>query len=138
MGAGVLTVGLVIVLLGLGVIPSPPESVHAPRWVLTCAGLVFVLGGAAVINGRALMDAPAPYNQVIQNVFGIGIVVLLLAISGWVAFGPGERHFTSSSSFSAASPVNERSGRVAFGIGFFFVLALFILGTIYKLKPKGR
>lgn len=60
--------GLAIVLLGFGVIHVDPSKFHAPHWVIVCAGLMFALGGAAVINGYA--------------------------------FGPGERYFTMSTSFS--------------------------------------
>ena len=38
--------------IGLGLIPVDPATVHAPMWVLTACGLVFVLGGVAVLASR--------------------------------------------------------------------------------------
>jgi hypothetical protein len=40
--------GTFIVLVGSRVIPVDPKSVHAPWWVLSVAGLIFVLGGVMV------------------------------------------------------------------------------------------
>jgi hypothetical protein len=74
----------------------------------------------------------------LQNLLGLGIVMLILAILGWVAFGPGERHFTASSSFSRESPVSETSGRIAFGIGFVLLLVISLYGIRENLKKNGK
>jgi hypothetical protein len=50
MGFGALTAvaGLYFCLVGFGALP-PPGRVNGPNWIVTCAGLVFLAGGAAVI-----------------------------------------------------------------------------------------
>jgi len=40
--------GTAIILLGAGILPAKPGSVHAPYWVLTVAGVSFALGGVMV------------------------------------------------------------------------------------------
>jgi hypothetical protein len=117
-------------------LPTDQSKVHAPGWIIACAGLVFVLSGAAVINGYALSKNTALYSSAIQYFLGMGIVGLMLIICGWVAFGPGERHFTVSSTFSTAAPTSERSGRIVFGIGFLMIFALFANGIISSIKKK--
>jgi hypothetical protein len=133
-GTIVFVTGCLIVLLGLGVLPTDPAKMHAPGWIIAAAGLVFVLGGTSVFNGYA--PAKHPCSTSIQYFLGIGIIVLMLIISGWIAFGPGERHFTSSSTFSPESPVSERSGRTVFGLGFLILLALFVYGVVSSVKKK--
>jgi hypothetical protein len=120
--------GVAIVLAGLGVLPS--KGAHAPPWVIVCAGLAFVLMGAALIVGFAVAPGRGPDGdmlpdtpfavRVIQYLLGLSLVGLMTAICTWIAFGPGERHFSSSVSLpfiARRSASGETSGRVAFGIG---------------------
>ena len=122
-------VGVVIVLAGIGVLPvAAAPDVQGSPWVVVCAGLMFVFLGAAVIVGFAVAggadgDLPAgtPFSvRLIQYLLGLGIVGSLAAIFTWIAFGPGERHFSSTVvlPFMArgAAASGETSGRVTFGI----------------------
>lgn len=120
--------GVAIVLAGLGVLPSkgPP---NAPPWLVVCAGLSFVLMGAALIVGFALAPGRSPDGDVlpgtpfavraIQYFLGLGLVGSMTAICTWIAFGPGERHFSSSVSLpfiAHRGASGETSGRIMFGI----------------------
>lgn len=123
--------GGVIVLGGLGVVPlTPAADGPAPPWVLVCAGLAFVLAGAAVIVGFAVAggagpdgDLPAgtPFSvRLIQYFLGLGIAGCMTAVVTWIAFGPGERHFSTNVVLPFMvhrGPGSDTSGRVVFGIG---------------------
>ncbi|HTY45867.1 MAG TPA: hypothetical protein VMD52_07760 [Patescibacteria group bacterium] len=132
LGSIFITAGLWIILISLKILPVDPSKVHAPLWIIFCAGLVFTLCGTAVINGYAFSSP----NVLISDLAGLSIVGLMLVIDGWVAFGPGERHFTTgkNSSFGAGIPVSSGEGRFFFGIGFVFLLAFFIYGTVNSIK----
>ena len=56
-----------------------------------------------------------------QSFFGTAIVLGLAIVANWVAFGGGERRFTTTTSINgtvvASRPVSERSGRFVFGVG---------------------
>lgn len=110
-----LLMGGFITGIGMEWFPYDPAKVHAPLWVIAIGGLLFVAGGCAVLS------ATYTRNEKVQQVFGLAILVGLAIISNWVAFGPGERRFTSSTSFNGAvtssREVNDRTGRVVFGIG---------------------
>lgn len=47
-GSIFVVIGSIIILIGTRVIPVLESSVHAPYWILTVFGMVFVLGGFAV------------------------------------------------------------------------------------------
>jgi hypothetical protein len=129
-------VGLYFVLVGAGVLPIPggPGNLHAPLWTVLCAGLAFLLGGAAVVlqtlgrandQGEFPADAPS-WLRVVQRVIGLAIFASLGAVGSWIAFGPGERAF-SGSLFFFSGDSNEAIGRIAFGIGA-IIIGLCILG----------
>jgi hypothetical protein len=117
--------GTLVVLMGLGVIGQPRPG-DAPPWVAVCAGLAFILCGLAVIVGYGVaggvgadgdlpVDTPSSV-RVVQYGLGVGIAAMLAVIATWVAFGPGPRDFHATGSLGSG-PVNEWSGRIAFGIG---------------------
>jgi len=123
-------VGVVIILAGVGVLPlAPAPDVQGSPWVVVCAGLMFVFAGAALIVGFAVAGGTGPDGdlptgtpfgvRLIQYLLGLGTVGSLTAIFTWVAFGPGERHFSSTVvlPFMARGVASgETSGRVVFGI----------------------
>jgi hypothetical protein len=118
--------GLYFILVGAGVLPVPggPRNLHGPLWILLGAGLVFLLGGAAVVLqalGRANVEGELPADapfwlRAIQYLMGIAILTSLGAIGSWIAFGQGERAFSGSSGFFSGD-VSAAIGRTAFGIG---------------------
>lgn len=118
--------GLYFLLVGAGVLPVPggPSNVNGPLWILLCAGLAFLLAGAAVIlqalarandQGEFPADAPS-WLPAAQYLIGVAIFACFGAIGSWIAFGPGERVF-SGSLFFLSNDANAVVGRAAFGIG---------------------
>lgn len=142
--------GVYPVLVGLGVIHVRPEPGAQP-WVAVAVGGMFILAGLAIINGYAiagasradgsLPDGTPLFVRVTQYVLGTGIVGLMFAVFAWVAFGPGERHFSSSISlpfWSSSSHGSERSGRIAFGIADAFMGLFLILSIVGGAKRLWR
>jgi hypothetical protein len=111
-----------------------PEK-DTPSWIGICAGLLFVAGGLAVMlqslpaakpmpDGGLSPDAPR-WVQGASLVLGLFIAGAFAAIFLWIAFGPGERHFSSNVPF-VSGPANETLGRVVFGFGAIFSCAMFL------------
>jgi hypothetical protein len=127
--------GLPAILGGLGLIPFHPTE-GTPAWVAVAAGMMFVLAGAALIVGYAIGGAAPDGNfapgtpiavQVVQYFLGLGIVGLMTAVFGWVAFGPGPRHFSSVAflPFVTLHPhTSELSGRIVFGLADVLMMAM--------------
>ena len=109
-------------LFGLNMHPTK----DTPSWIGICAGLIFVAGGLAVILQSLPVAKPMPdgglspnaprWVQGISLALGLFIVGGLAAVGLWIAFGPGERHFSSNLPFMSG-PANDTLGRVVFGIG---------------------
>jgi hypothetical protein len=118
-----------------------------PSWVGIAAGLVFIFGGAAVIVGHAVAGGVGPDGDLppgtpilvraTQYLLGFCIVGLLLAVSAWVAFGPGERNFsTTVSSFAGtrSGQASERTGRIVFGTGAIAIGIFWVAATIVSVR----
>jgi phosphatidylglycerophosphate synthase len=97
---------------------------NAAPWVVFCVGLAFLLAGVAILlqsgghigdSGELPADAPQ-WMRVVHCMLVLTIFCCFGAIGSWVAFGPGLREF-SGSFMGAEGPVNDMTGRVAFGIG---------------------
>ena len=129
-----LLMGGFIVLLSLDIIPSDESAFHAPRWVAAAAGGVFMVAGMAVIWQNSFTHLQdVIWYKVVSHLLVGGIFLSFTIIFNWVAFGPGEREFSSSVSIPFISferaDSNASSGRFFFGI---FALLLDI-GVIYAL-----
>lgn len=138
LGAICVGLGLLVVLLAAGVIPSDERRFHAPRWVVSAGGLVFVLVGVALATTSA-PGAPERAGRTTWRSFLLGgaIVGLMGAILNWIAFGPGERRFGGGFALpfvSVSGPASEWSGRVAFGIGAVLVDVFFVWMTARGLR----
>jgi len=130
-GALCVGIGLLIVLLAADVIPSDERRFKAPRWVVSAAGLVFVLAGVTLAT-TSTPGAPEGTVRTTWRSFLLGgaIVGLMAAILNWIAFGPGERRFGGGVALPVAAvsgPASEWTGRVAFGIGAVIVDVVFVL-----------
>ena len=111
--------GLVILFVALGIIPTDESKLHAPHWVVGAAGLMFFLAGIAILTGPPPDTPEASRTTWRTFLLGLGIVGALAAVFNWVAFGPGPRAFGGSVSIpfvSVSGASSERSGRIAFGI----------------------
>ena len=106
--------GSAIIALSLNYIPIDPAKLHAPRWLLTIFGLMFIAGGcvplATAFNFRAWV------SQLIGLVAASGLTIVF----NWIAFFPGERHFTGSTSVLGvrlgAASSGDMTGHILFGI----------------------
>jgi hypothetical protein len=118
-GALCALMGLVILFVALGIIPTDESKLRAPHWVVGAAGLMFFLAGIAILTGPPPDTPEASRTTWRTFLLGLGIVGALAAVFNWVAFGPGPRAFGGSVSIpfvSVSGASSERSGRIAFGI----------------------
>jgi hypothetical protein len=150
---GLLTaaIGTIPLLVVMGVLPSrPPAPGDDPAWLAAAVGWTFFLGGMAVIaksfagadasSGELPGNAPRALRAV-YDLMVTAIPILLAVLFSWVAFGPGERHFSvsgGSGGSAVAMPVpggGQIIGRVAFG--FAAVLGWVIAGwTIVSMARR--
>jgi hypothetical protein len=146
-GLFAIAMGVITVLIAGGMIPAKPaKGEHAPMWLAVLSGSIFLLAGTAIMlralaggtaeNGDLPADAPL-WLRVLYYAMGLTIVGALAAIGTWVAFGPGERTFSTTIPFLASGPANEWIGRVAFGAGAiigWLMFAVFAMSWWRKLK----
>jgi hypothetical protein len=129
---GAMVLGLIVMACGVAPILGALEIIRypltkgTPAWVGVAVGGVFILTGAAFINGYVFgggknFDAEAPPRvRAVQNLLGFVILAGFAAIGGWIGFGPGEREFSSSISLPfwySEGRGNVSLGRAAFGLG---------------------
>lgn len=139
-----------MLLIGASLLPVPGghSALHAPLWVVLCAGLAFVLAGVAIMlqafgraNPEGELPAQAPrWMRIGQYLIVFGILVCFGTIGSWIAFVPGQREFSGSFAL-AGMQVNASVGRVAFGMGAILVwvcaIAIAISGA-RKLCSRGK
>jgi hypothetical protein len=130
-------------LFGLDLHPTE----GTPQWVGIGAGLMFVAGGFAVMlqslpaakpmpDGSLSPDAPR-WVQGASLALGLFIAGSFAAIFFWIAFGPGERHFSGGIPFIGAH-ANEEVGRVAFGFGALFACVMFLAFLVSGARRLSR
>lgn len=118
-----LVMGLVVMAVAADILPADESSIHAPRWVLSAAGLIFVLCGVLVFLSMGTQErghtAGGKSLEIVQTLIGNGVITLFALILSWIAFGPGERQFSSTISLPfisiSSADANELSGRICFG-----------------------
>ena len=127
---GLVTVamGLFLVLQTSGLLGFDSKSgTEAPAWIGICAGLVFVAGGIAVTlqslpfarirPGGDFSDETPTWVRSVVLASALTIVGGMAAIGGWVAFGPGPRHFYVVGLFIGSDRFDDTLGRAIFGLG---------------------
>ncbi len=121
-------VGALIVLLGAGIIPAPPDSIHAARWVLVAFGASFVFGGLFVTTQLLSpeMGHRPPLLPWLQYISTLGFLGTFSAVIVWTGLGPGERRFSGSILFVSGGNIGNLFGRLAFG-GFGVLLVIVTL-----------
>jgi len=140
------------ILGGLGVIDLHPTP-GTPRWIALAAGGMFFLAGVTMIvdgasggiapDGQLATDAP-PWLHIFQSIMGLGIVAGMGTLFSWVAFGPGERHFSTTVSlpFGWWHPKSsDTTGRWAFGIAavlIWCIIAGVVVATVRRLIARAR
>ena len=108
------------------------------------AGLAIIvdygMAGASPVDG-SLPDSAPFFLKVTQYVLGLAIVGLMFAVFAWIAFGAGQRQFSSSISlpfWSSSGRSSERSGRIAFGIGAVLMGLFLVLAAVSGAKRLWR
>ncbi len=147
LGLVVSAMGVLVLLLAAGMIPGGDASLEAPRWVVACAGLMFVLLGAALIVGYAVAGGAGPdgdlpagtprWVRATQALLGVGIVGSLTAVASWIAFGPGPRAFTVTLPLTGRGPGDETVGRAVFGAGavlMLIFLAVLVVVSVQRIR----
>jgi len=122
--------GLYFVLVGMGVLPIPggPSRLHAPLWIIVCAGLIFLFAGSAVLmqgigkaNASGMLPPGTPFwLHVAQHLIVIGIFACFAMIGSWIAVFGEARQFSGSLSFFGLALGFDKgvaTARIAFGIG---------------------
>lgn len=143
-GAIFLSVGVFIALISLDIIPVPEENIHAPRWVITAAGLTFgVAGLLVVVNGlKEIVGTDSAILRWLTNSLALVFMLALAVPFNWVGFWPGERQFSRTvgiGPFTFSSDGGEIGGRIAFGLFAILmdVFILLILGGLITGKGLG-
>jgi len=134
LGTLVAIAGVVPILGATGVIDLKPTP-GTPTWVGATAGLVFVFGGLAVMNGSTMGSSRARVGM--QTLLGVAICAAFAAIAGWIAFGPGERQFASTISlpfYAHSGRGSEWLGRGMFGLG---AIGSAALGMAFLVRDFG-
>jgi hypothetical protein len=117
-------VGLVVAAAGAAI--TVLGALGSISRVGAAAGLVFVFGGVLVLLPERQAGA--------RLAFGALMASSLAAVFGWVALGPGERHFTGSLAIgegAARWADGELAGRIFFGL-FALMSALAAIGLWIK------
>ncbi len=147
-----ITLGIVCIACGvppvlgsLRVIPLTPDA-GVPVWVGVAAGSVFLLAAVLLFVDAAaggtssdgsLPETAPPILRSIQSLTGMAIAVVLGAVASWIAFGKGERHFSSTISLpfiAYHSRSSDLPGRIAFGIGAVIVWIVVIGASAVAIK----
>jgi hypothetical protein len=122
------------------------RSPGVPVWMGIAAGSTFLLAAvllfADAAAGGTNLDGSLPATtptvlRTVQSAAGLGIVVVMGAMTTWIAFGRGERHFSETIAlpFVAYRSANaELPGRIAFGVGAVLIWTMAIVGTVAALK----
>jgi cytosine/uracil/thiamine/allantoin permease len=105
-----------------------PEGLRVPAWVAYVAAAAFVLAGLCLFAGALEIDW-------LQQWLGIAVTLSMLAVSLWIAFGPGERECSMSIPF-VQTVAPDALCRGAFGIGALLV-ALFIGVFVRRALSSG-
>ena len=125
MGLFATVMGLFIVLVSADIIHTDPASIHAPRWVLTLAGMMFTFVGLYILSTGLTPpgEQVPPIIQWTQYFLRLGMITAFAAVFLWVGFGTGEREFSGSGSFlffTISGKGNDTMGRIMFGGGGIF------------------
>lgn len=118
--------GAAVVALALGLIPADPAKLEAPRWVIASAGLMFVAAGFVPLGQRC------GFPDIVNQLVGLAAATGLAVVFNWIAFFPGERHFTGTNSILGfhlwSNSGGELTGRFLFGLFAGLVDAMVIVG----------
>ena len=100
-----------------GLIPLGPSRTNVPMWIIGAIGVSFASLGLVL-----LLDGIEAFKR-IRGWLAFVFLVSFASVFNWVAFGPGERHFTTRTSVGSGAvgvttvaEGGELGGRLAFGV----------------------
>src|SRR5258706_3814583 len=130
---GRLAVGLALCAAGLGFaaygLLDPAAPIQPDRFIALPIGIVFASAGVLLAFPRASLKP--------RSVWGTLVIAGFAVISNWIAFGPGERHFSGSvggAGIAVSGPVGDLTGRIAFGIGAVLLDAVLIFSLVKLVR----
>ena len=128
--------GGVILALAMGWLPIDPTRLEAPRWVIACAGAMFIAGGLAPLAAALRFPGWA------TRLAGLCAAAGLAAVFNWVAFFPGERHFSGGTSILGlrlgSDAGGELIGRVLFGLCALLLDGIVLVALWRLVRGLGR
>ena len=106
-----IAIGLLMVAIGTGLIPTDPSRPHEGRWIMALMGLAFAAGGVQVAQWfRA--------DSVVGAILGALTITALAVAFGWASlFGEasGYSSAVAGAGIAVKSGAGVTIGRVAFG-----------------------
>ena len=138
-GPLLLAAGALGLAVTFGLIKLDPAGTHAPLWIVGAIGVSFAAMGLVL-----LLDGFAALRR-LRGWLAFVFLVSFASVFNWVAFGPGERHFTTRTSVGSGECVvttvdvgGERGGRIAFGVFAVLMNLLIASPLILWLWRRGR
>lgn len=136
-----MSMGLIPILSAADIILTDESSFNAPRWVVSLAGFVFISAGISVTLMDPIFDAIREkwWFTYLNHLGWYGVLLCMVIILNWVAFGPGERQFSGGISIPFITIWTDRasewSGRVVFALSALLMDIILLWGvanTIWK------
>jgi len=116
--------GILMILIGLGIIPSGKGSIERPLWIMITTGVPFLSVGIYLLSKRV------PRLSWFRDYVALLIITPFAVITNWAAFGPSPRNFETN----ILLPGNEISGRIVFGIAGLFFAVITIIGWYRTIR----
>ena len=107
---------------------------------MTLTGLTFACAGLLVLSKGLFSPTEQrdPILRWVQYFLTLGMLCAFASVFLWVGFGPGEREFSTSSSFlffSVSGEGNATFGRIIFGGGGVLIALLTLFAAFRHFKP---
>jgi hypothetical protein len=127
MGGSCVLIGAAVVLLGCGVIAADERTLHAPRFVIVLAGVIFVAGGGMML---------VPERSAWGHPFALAFFLALAIAFWWIALAaPGDGF--SGGSFFLSKAANVRVARVMFGSGALLASGIVVYAVYRMIRGEG-
>lgn len=128
--------GLFVLALGFGVIPTDPGSIHAPAWVIGVFGGTFLLAGLWVLLVGAMRQDAAGARW-LNLAFAVVVLLAMSAICLWISFGPGPRAFSNTDPLTGlrtSALTDPTLGRIFFGFAGVIMSAATIAMAVVQVR----
>ncbi len=133
-GGAFVAVGLLVFALLLSDITTQTGATQSPPFILGLIGTAMFAAGLSIMCSSLMPKLAGVCNQI--------TLYAVIAAFNWVAFGPGERQFTTRTTLSGPGishgkkPVSETGGRMVFGIIAGAMDAVVLFGLYKRLKRR--